>query len=130
MKRNDVVMAVSGNPGLPAILMVDAYIHDGFVGFRNLSDEVIPEYLYHLFSHLKEHSNSQSIGAVFKNLTTDQIKDLDIPLPPLSIQRRIVSEIEAERVLVEANRKLIEVFEKKVQAKLAEVWGEEATDAA
>ncbi len=124
MKRNDVVMAVSGNPGLPAILMVDAYIHDGFVGFRNLSDAVMPEYLYHLFSHLKEHSNPQSIGAVFKNLTTGQIKDLNIPLPPLSIQRQIVAELEAERALVEANRKLAEIFEKKIQAKLAEVWGE------
>lgn len=30
-----------------------------------------------------------------------------------------------ERALVEANRKLIEVFEKKIQAKLAEIWGEE-----
>ena len=32
---------------------------------------------------------------------------------------------QAERALVEANRKLIEVFEKKIQAKLAEIWGEE-----
>jgi type I restriction enzyme M protein len=35
-----------------------------------------------------------------------------------------VAELEAERALVEANRKLIEVFEKKIQVKLAEVWGE------
>ena len=125
MKRNEVVMAVSGDPGLPAILKVDAYIHDGFVGFRDLSNEVMPEYLYHLLLHLKEHSGSQSIGAIFKNLTTDQIKNYDLPLPPLEIQRQIVAEIEAERAMVEANRKLVEIFEKKIQAKLAEVWGEE-----
>jgi hypothetical protein len=29
------------------------------------------------------------------------------------------------RELVEANRKLVEIFEKKIQAKPAEVWGEE-----
>jgi type I restriction-modification system DNA methylase subunit len=34
-------------------------------------------------------------------------------------------EIDVERALVEANRKLIEVFEKKIQEKLAEIWGEE-----
>jgi len=26
---------------------------------------------------------------------------------------------------VEANRKLVEIFEKKIQAKLTEIWGEE-----
>lgn len=43
---------------------------------------------------------------------------------PLSIQRRIVAELEAERALVEANRKLAEIFEAKIKSKLAEVWGE------
>jgi len=123
MKRNEVVMAVSGNPGVPAILQVNAYIHDGFVGFRSLKNEILPEFFYHVLSYYKEHSGSQSIGAVFKNLTTDQIKDFDIPVPPLAVQREIVAELESERALVEANRELIARFEKKVQAKLAEIWG-------
>jgi hypothetical protein len=45
MKAGEVVMAVSGAPGLAAILSVDACIHDGFVGFRKLSQNVVPEYL-------------------------------------------------------------------------------------
>jgi type I restriction enzyme M protein len=39
-------------------------------------------------------------------------------------QRTIVAELEAERALVEANRKLVELFEKTIQSKLAEIWGE------
>lgn len=50
-----------------------------------------------------------------------------IPLPPLTIQRAIVAEIEAEQALVAANRELITRFEKKVQATLARIWGEEET---
>jgi hypothetical protein len=49
------------------------------------------------------------------------IKDLPEHSRPLDIQR----EIDAERELVESNRKLVEIFEKKMQAKLAEIWGEE-----
>jgi len=49
------------------------------------------------------------------------IKDLPEHSRPLDIQR----EIDAERGLVESNRKLVEIFEKKLQAKLAEIWGEE-----
>lgn len=35
-------------------------------------------------------------------------------------------EIEAEQALVNANRELIAHFEKKIQATLARIWGEEA----
>jgi len=34
-----------------------------------------------------------------------------------------VEEIEVERQLVEGNRELIEIYERKIQAKLAEIWG-------
>jgi type I restriction enzyme M protein len=47
---------------------------------------------------------------------------------PFDVQRQILAELEAERALVEANRRLIEIFEKKIQAKLAEVWGEDAAE--
>ena len=45
-------------------------------------------------------------------------------IPLRHIFLRIGKEIEEERVLVEANRKLIEIFEWKIQAKLAETWGD------
>ncbi|MDD5676569.1 MAG: restriction endonuclease subunit S [Kiritimatiellae bacterium] len=51
------------------------------------------------------------------------VENYPIPLPPLSIQRRIVAELEAERKMVEANRELIARMEAKIKGKLAEVWG-------
>lgn len=45
----------------------------------------------------------------------------------LDVQRRIVEEIEAEQELIKANKKLIEVYERKIQAKLAEIWGDAET---
>jgi hypothetical protein len=42
----------------------------------------------------------------------------------------IVTEIEAEQALVAANRELIARFEKKIQATLARVWGEDLSPAA
>ncbi len=64
-------------------------------------------------------------GAAQPKLSQANMNRIPIPLPPLEIQRQIVAEIEAEQALVEANRKLIEVFERKIQAKLAEIRGEE-----
>jgi type I restriction enzyme M protein len=48
----------------------------------------------------------------------------EIPLPPIAEQRRLVTELEAERALVEANRELAARFEQKLQSRLAEIWGE------
>jgi type I restriction enzyme M protein len=129
MKKGDVIITVSGNPGLPTILAIDACIHDGFVGLRELRNDVLPEYLYFALLALHASHGSQSVGAVFKNLTTDQIREFKIALPPLTTQQAIVAEIEAERAMVAANRDLISRFETKIQATLARVWGDEAGDA-
>jgi restriction endonuclease S subunit len=65
-------------------------------------------------------------GTTIKHLTLDSFKKLRVPLPPLSTQKTIVAEIEAEQALVAGNRELITRFEKKIQAALARVWGEES----
>jgi type I restriction enzyme M protein len=43
---------------------------------------------------------------------------------PLAKQQVLVAEIEAEQALVSANRELITRFEKKIQATLSRLWGE------
>lgn len=51
------------------------------------------------------------------------LKDHQVALPPLETQQTIVAEIEAEQVLVAANRELVARLEKKVDATIARVWG-------
>ncbi|SBT08795.1 N-6 DNA methylase [Candidatus Accumulibacter aalborgensis] len=59
-------------------------------------------------------------------INTDALSTITFPFPPLATQQAIVAEIEAEQVLVAANRELITRFEQKIQATLARIWGEEA----
>ena len=60
-----------------------------------------------------------------KNISKPQLLSLRIPLPPLEVQKEIVAEIEAEQAMVNANRGLIERMEKKIQATLTRVWGDD-----
>jgi type I restriction enzyme M protein len=53
------------------------------------------------------------------------VESIPIPLPPIVTQRAIAAEIEAEQSLVHSNRELVARFEKKIQATLARVWGED-----
>jgi type I restriction enzyme M protein len=64
----------------------------------------------------------QNVNGLFNR---EELRLVRIPLPPLEVQRALVSELEAERALVDSNRKLITRMEKRMQAKLAEIWGEE-----
>ena len=59
------------------------------------------------------------------SIKVTDIRAMEIPLPPITRQQAIVAEIEAEQTLVAANSELIERFEKKIQATLARVWGED-----
>jgi type I restriction enzyme M protein len=49
---------------------------------------------------------------------------LSFPLPPLDIQKQIVARIEEEQKVVDANKKLIELYQGKIKEKIDEVWGE------
>ncbi|MGH2397485.1 MAG: N-6 DNA methylase, partial [bacterium] len=66
---------------------------------------------------------SRAIGQ--SNINAKSVAGYPIPLPPLATQQAIVAEIEAEQALVAANREMIERFEKKIQATVARVWGQD-----
>ena len=73
----------------------------------------------------KQHLNDIAPQAAQKNINIVILKTIRIPLPPLATQQAIVAEIEAEQALVAANHELITRFEKKIEATLASVWGDD-----
>ena len=87
MPAQSVVMAVSGAPGMTAILNHDACIHDGFVGLRDLDAGLLPEFVAFTLNLLRAKNDQQAVGAVFRNLTSDQVKAIAIPVPPLDLQK-------------------------------------------
>ena len=76
---------------------------------------------------VREFLTRNAVGAAGSMPKINQgiVESIPIPLPPLATQQTIVAEIEAEQALVNGNRELIARFEKKIQATLARVWGEE-----
>jgi len=58
------------------------------------------------------------------SVSQSTVLELKISLPPIDTQKQIVAKIEEEKKLVESNKKLIEIFEKKIKDKISEVWGE------
>jgi len=132
LKRDDIVLTTRGTVGNVAIYDQDVpfeniRINSGMVIIRADGAKIMSSFLYNLIQTDFTQRQFQQItsGCAQPQLPIRSLVEVEIPIPPLGIQRQIVAEIEAERAMVEANRKLIEVFEKKIQEKLAEIWGEE-----
>ncbi len=122
-KKGAILLSASGTIGKTVVYDgVPAYFQDSnIVWCDNDETLMINEYLYYVFQ-MTDWATTK--GVTIERLYCKHIEESQIPLPPLAVQRQIVAELEAERKLVEANRELIARMETKIQAKLAEVWGE------
>jgi type I restriction enzyme M protein len=63
-------------------------------------------------------------GAQLPRVGFEYLRNIILPLPPLETQQQIVSQIEAERTLVESAKKLIEIYEQKTKAVIKKLWEE------
>ena len=118
--------------GTAAIFDVDEpdFVYpDLMIRVRAAGSKILSKYLLHVLQSdaARDYMTRNAIGAAGSMPKINQgiVERVPIPLPPLATQQAIVSEIEAERALVAANRELIVRFEKKMQATLARVWGED-----
>ena len=98
-----------------------------FFVLRANPDRVLPEYIYYTISSNRFISDGtpQMTGTGgLRRLTKDFVQNYPVPLPPLDVQQRIVNQTEEEIAIVEQNKRMIEIFEKKIKDKIAEVWSE------
>ncbi len=63
-------------------------------------------------------------GANIRNLSQGILSKLSVPLPDLNEQVIIAADIEAEQAIVDGNRDLITRFERKIDAAIANLWGD------
>lgn len=98
--------------------------YSGFTIRCRLSKQAYPLFYAYLFKteFYRNILKQVGVGANINNLSQGVLKELELPLPPLEIQREIVGRIEAERQIVEGNRELIRLYEAKVKKVIEKVW--------
>jgi restriction endonuclease S subunit len=131
VRQGDVLISTV-RPNLKAFTLLKeipdrAIASTGFAVLRADVERILPEFLISVLRH--EHAVSQMIGMMGKGayprINQSDVESVRIPLPPLDVQTEIVAEIEGYQKVISANRELIFRFEKKIQATLARVWGED-----
>lgn len=94
----DFIFTNSMSFGRPYILKIKGYIHDGWNVIHNIKakTQFNQDYLYYVLSSdlLKKQIVAKADGGVVKNIRSDELRDLIIPIPPIEEQQRIVEKIE------------------------------------
>jgi type I restriction enzyme M protein len=128
-EKGDVLYSKNGTIGIAKLIDWDweFSIFVSLALIKPMHDLLDPHYLECFLNSDTAYAQAtaRSKSGTVTNLHLVDIKTIKIPLPPLATQQAIVAEIEAEQALVAANRELIARFEKKIQATLARVWGED-----
>jgi type I restriction enzyme M protein len=111
-------------------VQADGYVYpDLMIRIRADEQKVLSKYLLVVLhsSPVRDYLMRNAVGAAGSMPKINQgiVERIPVPLPPLATQQTIVAEIEAEQALVNGNRELAARFEKKIQAALARVWGED-----
>ena len=73
---------------------------------------------------VREFYKNLGTGGVQINIGKNQILSIKIPLPSLDIQDSIVVNCREIESLVDANKRLIEIYTQKIQDRISRVWGE------
>lgn len=100
------------------------YISPAYVVFSCL-DNLLPEYLYLLFrtERFIKIINESTTGSVRQNLTSEILKTLEIPLPPLSEQETIVKNYYNKITQATTYQQQAETLEKNIESYLFESLG-------
>ena len=108
----DLIMCEGGEPGRCAIwnaTVPNMKIQKALHRIR-VKDSIYNKFVYYLFSLYAQNGRLEKFftGTTIKHLTGQSLKSIEIPLPPLAEQQRIVAEIESRLSQAEAAAASIE----------------------
>ncbi len=96
-------------------------------GFKNIviqdASKVLPEFIALIMTGLKDTMESMTGGSTFKEISKSNFERIQIPLPPINIQKKIVAEIKQEQNGIKDCNVQIEKHEKRTKDLIAKVWG-------
>ena len=117
VKEEDFILSNSMSFGRPYIMKIAGAIHDGWLLLRLKNSDISTDFLYYILtsSQTQIQFEKAASGGVVRNLNSDLVRKVKIPLPPLQVQKQIVAKLSAaqdyKKQLLEQKAKLKELFE-------------------
>ena len=99
-------------------------------GFKNFicSELVNNKYLYWFLKHNTAYLNSLGRGATFKEISKSIVSSIEINLPSLEEQQRVVDNIEKISTIITLRKKEISILDDLIKARFVEMFGDPETN--
>ena len=92
-KTNSIILATTATIGEHAMLTTDALCNQQFTNFtinENFKELLLPKFAFYYFYVIDDWCKKNVNVGNFPSVDVDKLKKVDFPLPPLSVQSRIV----------------------------------------
>jgi type I restriction enzyme S subunit len=94
-------------------------------GFKNIivinKSKILPYFVAMCMTTKVDEMISLASGGTFKEISKSRFETLKIPIAPLDIQKRLITEAEKEQGIINSNNELIEIMEHKIADVLSEL---------
>ncbi len=109
--------------GKTAITTVPMYCNQGF---KNIvcSESLCNSFVYWYLSYNKDFLNELGTGATFKEISKKTVSNIEIPVPPLSVQESIVSELDMLSGIISKHKALQEEYDRLEQSIFYDMFGD------
>ena len=121
--QGTVILSSRAPIGKVAIAGCEMYCNQGF---KNLicSEEVYNKYLYWFLKGKKEYLNSLGRGATFKEISKSIVSEIEIALPSINEQKKVVEKFEKISKIIQLRRQELEKLDDLIKARFVELFSE------
>lgn len=123
LPKGTVLLSSRAPIGKVAIADVPMYCNQGF---KNIicGEKLNNNYVYWLLYGKTEYLNSLGVGATFKEISKKIVENIPIPLPPLSTQQSIVSELDSLSQIIADCKETLKDYDALEQSIFYDMFGD------
>lgn len=138
LKTGDVIIAMTDMATETKILGLPTFVENTsnkkylmnqrVCRFININEKILSKkYLSYILQNpsIIQNYKNKGNGGLQINIGKKDVLEQIIPLPPLEVQEEIVKELEEEGKAVEECKRLIEMHQAKINAKIQSIWGDD-----
>ncbi len=121
LQMGDIIVSARGTVGAMAQLKKPMAFNQSCYGLR-AKDKSSNDYIFYVFSREIEQLKARAFGSKFDAITIKTFDEVKIPLPPLEIQQKIVTECEVIDNAVAAAQAAITTAQKNIDVQIADIF--------
>ena len=131
LEQGDLLMSLTGNVGRVAILgkeLLPAALNQRVACLRLKSNKVSKSYLFHILNSnfFERQCITAAKGVAQKNMSTEWLKDYEIPLYEPDQQGKIAKSLNNVQSIISSRRHELQKLDELIKARFVEMFGDES----